>query len=131
MKGFQFTRYVKAFETLNFTEHDAIYGDSFTIMDDAVQKIGNNVSILFRDMDFGENGATTIELCRRSQQANSVRIVFTDIDGCEVINTVQVPGAWDYESIICPLETPLIGQGYVTFIFLPGCDIDLSWLKFM
>ena len=132
IKGFQFFEYKKAFEQINFTENDGIYGDSFEVTQDGVENIGNNVTITFKDMDFGENGAKTVELCKRTlQDKNSIRILFTDSEGKEYVNTVTLLPSNDYESVSFSLDTPFYGKGTVAFIFLPGCNIDLAWFRFM
>ncbi|MCL2398654.1 MAG: DUF4982 domain-containing protein [Defluviitaleaceae bacterium] len=131
IKGFQFLAYEKAFEKINFNENDSIYGDSFNVTYDGIENIGNNVTITFKEMDFGEKGAKAIELCRRTQQdKNSIRILFTDADGKEYINTVTLLPVDDYESVCFPLDTGFYGKGTVSFILLPGCNIDLTWFRF-
>ena len=139
MNGFCFTG--KAFENIPFALHDSIYGDNFTIEGDAVEKIGNNVSITFRGINF-KDAATHIELSYRSRlDSNTIRIVFVCEDGQEVINTITLPSQENYVAVspkanceaagdCIKLDTALCGNGTVSFIFLPGSDIDLEWFKF-
>ena len=56
IKGFTFTRHSRAWDTLAAGACDAVYGDSFTRDGSRVLGIGNNVSLLFDRMDFGETG---------------------------------------------------------------------------
>ena len=126
--GFKFKS--KAFAKIAFTQNRQIYGDSFTVTDQAVENIGNNVTISFDDMDF-ENPATEIELCWRSaQDKNTIKIVFTDINGNETTNMIPVQGQNEYAIARLELENPLTGGGKLDFIFLPGTDIDLKWFQF-
>ena len=125
--GFKFKS--KALAKIAFNQNSKIYGDSFTITDQAVENIGNNVTISFDDMNF-ENPAESIELCWRSaQDKNTIKIVFTDIDGNETANMIPVQAQDEYASAKLKLENPLAGNGKLDFIFLPGTDIDLKWFQ--
>jgi beta-galactosidase len=130
MKGFKFVLKEKAYQRLNFKENDQLYGDSFTITETAVENIGNNVSVAFTDMDFTKE-AGGIEICWRSElDKNTVRVVFADENGKEIINIIQLLSQHEYAAAVLPLDNFLLGRGTVTFIFLPGCDIDIKWFMF-
>jgi len=129
MNGFRFKS--KAFDQITFAANDNIYGDNFTIKGNAVESIGNNVNITFAGMNFTENHATNIELCWRStQDTSTIRLAFADENGKETINMLTLPAQTEYASCKFTLETPLTSNGSVSFIFLPGADIDLKWFKF-
>ena len=66
IKGFTFTRHSRAWDTLAAGACDAVYGDSFTRDGSRVLGIGNNVSLLFDRMDFGETGCCGIRITGRS-----------------------------------------------------------------
>ena len=124
IKGFQF----KAITQVPFAAHHSIYGDNFAINAPYVEGIGNNVSISFQDMDCGE-GVTGISLRYRARQdKNAMKIVFATPEG-EVANMLTLPAQGDYGNCIVALEAPLVGKGDVSFIFLPGTDIDLEWFE--
>ena len=130
IKGFQFTAQNKAYEQHSFAANDHIYGDSFTVNGDAVESIGNNVTITFNDMDF-TNLTNAIEICWRSRQdKNTIKLVFTDEKGKETSNILTLPAQEKYGSTKLHLESPLCGKGEISFIFLPGSDIDLQKFKF-
>jgi beta-galactosidase len=74
MKGFRFATVVKAYQQLRFTANDNIYGDSFTVTENNLERIGNNVTITFNGMDF-EDGAGYIEIAWQATQNNTIRIV--------------------------------------------------------
>ena len=78
IKGFSFERKNRAFEQNLATECDHIYGDSYTFKDDRVEGIGNNVSLVFEQMDFTEKGATKISIYGRSPiDKNTIHIRFS------------------------------------------------------
>jgi len=128
IKGFRFKS--KAFDLVPFAANDSIYGDNFTVKPPAVEGIGNNVTITFDGMNF-ECPATSVEICWRSKQdKNTIKMVFTSETGKEITNMLTLPAQSEYASCKLQLETPLIGDGSVSYIFLPGSDIDLEWLRF-
>jgi len=130
MNGFRFKS--KVFDKIPFATNNNIYGDNFTIKDNAVENIGNNVNITFAGMNFTENKATNIELRWRStQDTSTIRMVFTAVSGRETINMLTLPTQADYATVTLPLQVPLTGNGSINFIFLPGSDIDLEWFKFI
>jgi len=127
VKGFQFTQKNKAYEKLNFTENDQIYGDSFEINEYAVEKIGNNVTITFTDMHF-EKPTKDIQISWRApQDKNTIKIVFTNKNGHEISEMLLLPASQDYAIATLPLY--LQGEGTLNFIFLPGSNIDLKWFQ--
>ena len=132
IKGFQFTRLLKAFQKLYATENNVIYGDSFTVKSDAIEGIGNNVSLVFNDMDFGETGTCKVDLCWRSgQEKNSVQFVFADEHENGIRKMVEVPRSDLYGHTIFSLGECIRGKKTVSLLFLPGCNIDLAWFQFL
>ena len=131
IKGFCFKKYQKAFQRLSAAECDSIYGDSFTMKEDTVENIGNNVSLIFENMDFGSMGAGRVALCWRSDLArNSIQFVF--YDGKEKIQKmVEVDRTDAYTSSVFPLNEGISGKKTVSLIFLPGCSLDLAWIQFL
>jgi len=130
IKGFRFAKPDKAFSKLYAAENDLIYGDDFTVKDRSVEKIGNNVSITYNDMDFGEQGATKLTLRWRSVlPENSVRVDF-ETSGGTTTQMLSLTGNSDYTDITYPLDVPLTGSGRLSFVFLPGCNLDIEYLEF-
>ncbi|MDF9840689.1 hypothetical protein [Paenibacillus sp. PastF-1] len=77
LKGIQFARRLKAFARLSALENSRIYGDTFSVTENAVEGIGNNVSLIYEDMDFGRQGAVRLQICGRSGLANNtVHLLF-------------------------------------------------------
>jgi len=128
-KGFQFKS--KTYAQIPFTSCDKIYGDTFTIKKNAIENIGNNVSITFDSMNF-EKETNEIKLCWRSKQdKNNVNIIFTDSDDKKIVNSLEPSLRNDYSESVFVLKNPLSGKGRIDFIFLPGSKIDLKYFKFI
>ncbi|MDE6129872.1 MAG: glycoside hydrolase family 2, partial [Lachnospiraceae bacterium] len=130
IKGFTFTKLQKAYEKLQAAEYNKIYGDTFQVTPDAVEGIGNNVSLEFENMDFGETGLKQITICGRSTlPTNSIHIRFFYEDKESVNQLVEFPYSEEYTEMTFPLES-CKGSCRVGFIFLPGCDFDFKWFRF-
>lgn len=130
IKGFWFTKYQKAYQRLAATESDIIYGDSFIIRDEAVESIGNNVSLIYKNMDFGTNGTDKVALSWRSKiSKNSIQFVFAD-DKDEIRQMIEVTNTDGYSNAVFQLNERMMGNKTVSLIFLPGCDIDIQWIQF-
>jgi beta-galactosidase len=131
IKGFQFHRQAKAFQQLNAADCDAVYGDSYIINGGAIEGIGNNVSIEFRDMDFGPEGTDKLAMCWRSAlQKNAVQIVFSSgLQETRVL--IEADRAAEYREREFPLGRRIQGVQTVSIIFLPGCSLDLKRFRFL
>ena len=133
--GFKFTKLNKAFEKLNTADNDFIYGDSYTVKTRAIENIGNNVTIGFTDMDFGENGAESVEICYRCNRKNSFQIITTDTaettdtDETNVSTMIEAEPVKEYTVSRFALSQTAKGKNTVSLVFLPGCDIDIEWIK--
>ena len=131
IKGFVFTKYQKAFQRLSATECDSIYGDSFKVKADTIENIGNNVSLVFENMDFGSQGAGGVALRWRSNLVrNPIQFVFA-CGAEEIKQMVEVDRADTYISRIFTLSERIRGKKRVSLVFLPGCSLDLAWLQFL
>ena len=128
IKGFYFTS--KAWLTLGAGEADTIYGDSFTLTGQIVEDIGNNVSLQFNAMDFGEEGTTALTIMGRCKtRNNTIHVRF--INGEEEIKQiVEFPQCGEWEQRIFTLER-VTGRWDVTFVFLPGSCFDFNWFRFI
>ncbi len=129
LKGFVFTKKEKAFETLCVKETTSIYGDTFTVGEDEITGIGNNVTIVFGDMDFGERGTTKLTICGRScLPVNSIHVRFNTENG-DVNEVAEFAGAEEYteRTFTFPKVT---GKTTVNFVFLPGCEFDFKYFRF-
>lgn len=130
IKGFSFKKLEKAYGTLMASEYTNLYGDTFTVKEDAVEGIGNNVSLEYENMDFGEKGFANVTICGRTKlPSNTIHIRFFKENGKAVNQIVEFPHSESYTEMTFPLES-VTGKCKVGFIFLPGCDFDFKWFRF-
>jgi len=129
IKGFRFTRIQKAYRQLRADENSRIYGDTFANTADAIEGIGNNVSLEFDHMDFAETGFSRLIICGRSPiEKNTIQVKFDGEKG-EVKQLAEFTYSKNYEEREFKLES-VTGAQKVTFIFLPGCRFDFKWFRF-
>ena len=130
IKGFLFKKNERAWQTLKASEADAIYGDSFVRTEKAVEKIGNNVSLVFQNMDFGSEGTKELMIRGRAgERGNTIHVRFfngTD----EIKQIVEFPASGEYVTQSFPLKA-VTGQWDVTFVFLPGSCFDFESFRFL
>lgn len=132
IKGFVFKKPEKAYGRLYGGEANAVYGDAFTRDGNIVRGIGNNVTIVYENMDFGADGADSVTICGRTPlAANTIHIHFTQESGETVNRIIEFagPGAEACETQTFSIEK-LRGRGKIELIFLPGCNFDLEYLQF-
>jgi beta-galactosidase len=130
IKGFYFKKSNRAFSRNLASECDHIYGDTYRITEDCIENIGNNVSLEFENMDFENKGITKIMIFGRSlNDKNSIQIRFSSPEGesSQLIEFMQSSG---FEERVYELtKVTLINK--VTFLFLPGCNFDFGWFRFI
>lgn len=132
LKGFRFTRLEKAYERLWAAEADSVYGDSFRKEGRAVRDIGNNVTLAYENMDFGENGTDSVVICGCTPlKVNSIHIHFTDASGEMVNRILEFAGENGEEKEQAFAIEKLTGCGKVELIFLPGSCFDLVSVRFV
>ena len=125
LKGFSFARKQKAYEKLNAAENDGIYGDNYEICKKAVHGIGNNVTLEYREMDFGDKGCDTIVICGKSEHdCNTIHLIFDD--GKEEKRFVlEFAGTAEMSTQRFSFEIRK-GMYTVRFVFLPGSRFDFE-----
>lgn len=134
IKGFIFKKLIKAYMRLYATECSQIYGDAFNITKNAIEDnsitgIGNNVSVVFDNMDFSDEGFKSLIICGNSPiDKNTIHISFSGLEGesRQLIEFLHTDG---YEERKFMLEN-VKGCSKVTFIFLPGSNFDFKWFMF-
>lgn len=130
LQGFSFKPLDKAHSTIYATENNRITGDTFQIEEDAITHIGNNVTLEYHHMDFGETGFKQLVLCGRSYiPVNTIHLYFVDEAGKTVTQSVDVPQSEDYKEWYFPLKS-ILGKQQVNLLFLPGSKFDLKWFRF-
>ena len=130
LQGFSFKKLDKAFSTLFAVDNTRITGDSFKIEEEAITQIGNNVTLEYHHMDFGEKGLKGITLCGRSHiPVNTIHIYFVDDKEHTITQSIDIPYSEDYQEWHFELEQ-VKGNQKVNFIFLPGSKFDFKYFKF-
>jgi len=130
LKGFQFQWKAKAYERLSALGYNQLYGDTFTLAGESIENIGNNVSLVFEDMDFGDDGAARLVLCGRSPiDNNTIHIQFSGPQG-DSKQLIEFGYSDDYGEREYELE-PVTGRQTVTFVFLPGSRFHFRSFQFL
>ena len=129
LQGFQFTKYEKAYQTIPAIENSRITGDSFLITEDAITDMGNNVTVEFENMDFGEKGFRKLTVCGRTpNEVNAIHVLFRSENG-DINQRVEFAGCDEYTEQSFALE-PVYGMQTVMLVYLPGSKFDLKWIRF-
>ena len=128
--GLTFHKLEKAWTTLAASDIDRIYGDAFCRIDDAITGIGNNVTIEYTDMDFGDETSAVIEITGRSPIAKNTIHVRTSNGKEESLNIAEFTYSEDYTTKCFPVNV-LSGSQTVTLLFLPGSNFDLKSIRFI
>lgn len=129
LKGFEFTRYRRAFGDNNAVDADEIYGDTYTVKDGLVSGIGNNVSLVYKDMNFGDEKPSHVNISGRAVgEKNTIHILFDTDKGStrEILEVEATDDITDHTFDISNIE----GDGTVTFVFLPGSNFDMKSFRF-
>ena len=129
LKGFSFTRQSRAWLYQRALDADYIYGDTFARTAEAVCGIGNNVSLVYENMDFGatKKAFLTINGCTPLNE-NPITVRFQNEEGETLSALAQFKGsehgAQTFELDVLP------GVCTVSFVFLPGCQFDFTGFRF-
>lgn len=135
LQGIRFVPGAKAFAHLNALDNNRITGDSFQLAPQGINRIGNNVSVEFEDMDFGEKGAAQIAITGRAVNGtNTMHVKFDSPDGSSQNCIVEIPKteeACTHEFRLEGIADNCIkGAQKVTFVFLPGSCFDFEGFQF-
>lgn len=129
IKGFTFRPGTRAWDAMEASGCDMLYGDSYRREEEGILDIGNNVSLVFRELDFGETGCRRVTIRGRTAlENNSIHICFQGGDG-EERRIVEFARQEDWGEQSFELE-PVYGMRDVTFLFLPGSKFDFSRFRF-
>lgn len=131
MKGFRFTKQEKAYARLFAAEADAVYGDSFEKKGNFITGIGNNVTLVFERMEFGETGAAKLIICGKTpHEVNNIRLLTEWEDGRKEQESLEFFRS--EEGTECTFAvTPKTGLAKISFVFLPGSLFDFEWFQFV
>lgn len=125
LKGFSFIPASIAGTVINAADADAIYGDSFTRCENAVEKIGNNVSLEYKAVNFGDGGISKVRIKGRTpNEKNPVHIRFFR-DDQSIKEVCEFERSAEYVEREFPLPK-VTGTWDVSIVFMPGSEFDLA-----
>lgn len=129
VKGFSFIETERAAARIPAAEADSIYGDKYSVNGSRVMGIGNNVSLMYTNMDFGE-GVSRIAVCGNSPiEKNTIHLRFKDESGNSEARIIEFTKTNGEEERTFELA-PICGKGELTFVFLPGSNFDFVSFQF-
>ena len=129
LKGFCFRKTLRTEQWLNAAEADEIYGDSFSREEKAVTGIGNNVTLVYRDMEFEKDGEALLTLEGKTPlEQNTISIRITSETGETTTELAEFRGNGGARQQF-RLRVPA-GNCTVSFVFLPGCQFDFAGFQF-
>ena len=127
--GILFKKSEKAFSPIKGIECDAVFGDSFRKEDTAIREIGNNVTVEYRGMDFGDKGTSKIYITGYTpNDVNSIHLVTGDGEN-EQRSIIDFPHTDGTVTLAFDIER-ITGEKTVRFIFLPGSIFNLEEFRF-
>lgn len=128
LKGFSFTRQSRAWQPLRALDADYVYGDSFVRTEQAVEKIGNNVSLVYERMDFEDCAEVNLVIEGATElNSNPITIRIQNEAGDEVTEMADFRCGRGVQTF-CLRTLP--GRCKVTFVFLPGSQFDFVGFVF-
>ena len=129
LKGFKFEKQENAYIEHPAGSADAIYGDSFRREGTTVADIGNNVTLIWQDMDFGNARETALEICGRTKlPVNTINVRIRNLQGEETVTAAEFKGKGDKVQRF-DIKVPE-GRCSVSFVFLPGSSFDFNAFRF-
>ena len=129
MKGFSFRKLNKACLAHPAGSADQLYGDSFTVEGNTVKRIGNNVTLNWRNMDFGSAGDAVLSISGHTPlPKNTIQVRITNEEGTVCDNAAEFDGRGG-ETQDFTVRVP-DGNCTVSFIFLPGSSFDFESFRF-
>lgn len=108
---------------------DLTYGDSYTVEDDQISRIGNNVTFVFDHVNF-ENGAKQIIITGSASKKNSIELKYTNSNHQEQTTILNFPEGDTRQTVTFDIPT-WVGSGKLEFIFLPGSNFNFSNFRFV
>ncbi len=117
----------KAFVQLFAGECAQVYGDSFERDHLFLKGIGNNVTLEFSDMDFGETGASRITIEGHTPLETNTIILSISTGNEEIRHILEFKKDCERQTFELP---PFYGTQTIRFLFLPGCHFDFHWFRF-
>ena len=129
LKGYSFEKQENAYIDHPAGSADSIYGDSFRREGDTVSDIGNNVTLTWEDMDFGDVGSAVLEISGRTElPVNTINVRIRNNQGEETVTAADYKGTGDSVQRF-EVNVPS-GLCSVSFVFLPGSSFNFTAFRF-
>lgn len=129
--GFEFEHEDKARAKLFASEYDEIYGDDYTVNNNIIEKIGNNVVISFNNIDFGADGVSRLTISGRTRNPqNAVQIRYTPRGESQITQAVSFACSEEYSQQSFDIDKICGQTENLSFVFMPGSDFDFEWFRF-
>ncbi|MBQ4312030.1 MAG: DUF4982 domain-containing protein [Oscillospiraceae bacterium] len=129
IKGFIFEKRLKECSEIFAVNSESIYGDKYTVEQDAVTGIGNNVILGFGEFDFSVHSPEKLIITGQTRlEMNSIQVILEGEHGGRFV--CEFGGSDEYISREYPLAG-ISGKVKVSFVFLPGCDFDFRSFMFV
>ena len=123
LKGFSFTKQSRAWLPQTASDADSVYGDSFTREGSSILGIGNNVSLVYENMDFEDCRKVTLTLEGATElDIQPVNLRITDGEGVQHTSQLLFTGGAGHSQAFT-VDVPA-GMCSLTFVFLPGSRFD-------
>lgn len=132
IKGFSFKKLQKLFIPLSVLEASSVYGDSFRKLDDAIEEIGNNVTISFKEMI--PDGKLPSGVCiegRAPKGINSIHIQFLKEGEEKARALAEFPKCQEYQKMEFELKGVPSEFDEIAFVFMPGSCFDFRGFEFL
>jgi beta-galactosidase len=123
MRGFVFEKQSYAYILHHAADAEKIYGDNYRKEGKTVREIGNNVTLEWTDMDFGQKKEMKLEISGSTQlPVNTIQIRIRNEQGESIASVVEFIGKGNETQTFFVHVLP--GRCSVSFLFLPGCAFD-------
>ena len=132
LKGFVFEKQDKAYLPHSAGSAKHVSGDSFVRDGGAIREIGNNVSLLWEDMDFGGEKEVLLEITGKTPlPVNTISIRIRNRENEEIISAMDFFGKTGENPTAQEMKISVLsGICTVTFVFLPGSRFDFESFRF-
>lgn len=128
IKGFVFDRLSRVGVMNQAVCADEIYGDTYDVRDDAIYGIGNNVSVVYKDYDLGDDGIGRLTIDGHTRMDNNTVHIIFEGGATKERRIVEFAGSDDFIERSFVIEK-VSGTVDITFVFLPGCDFDFKGFR--
>ena len=128
-EGFKFTKLPTVGTEIPAKSRERVFGDAFTETDSAIERIGNNVTVVFEGLCPERRVKKLVISGRTRNDTESIRVVADTAEGQKVW-VVSFPSGDEYSEQEFSVDIPE-GSLALTLIFLPGCDFDLKSIKLL